>query len=73
MPTRKMIGYTGVGSVTLATERSHEKELEASLHYRDQDIRNVGNVNYVDSKPRINHSWMYFLLTETYVMSMKLT
>ena len=56
MLTRKRIGYTGAGFVTLATERSHKKESEASLHYRDQDIRNVGNVNYVGSKPRINHS-----------------
>ena len=63
MPTKGMARCTGGVNVTLALESLQAKKSAELLHYRGADIKNVEDVNCVDSKPKTDHNWMFCLWT----------
>ncbi len=65
MPTSGTTRFTGGASVILASGKMPVRKLEGFLLYKDQDIRNVRNVNYVDLGPRTKHNLISCLWTAT--------
>jgi hypothetical protein len=63
MPTNGMTRFIGGVSVIPASGSLLARKWEESLLYKDQDIKNVRNVNCVDSKHRTKHKWTYYSWT----------
>ena len=61
MPTKGMARFTGGVNVILALESLQAKKSAELLHYRGADIKNVEGVNFVDTKPKTGHNWMFCL------------
>jgi len=63
MPTGVATGFTGAVFVTPATGNERANVWEGSQRYSALATRKRRSVRFADSKPRIKHNWMCFLLT----------